>query len=177
MPESNVGVARQYAEAAFELAVERNSVDRWLEELRAVAAALSEPGVRAVLDSPSVGEQLKFTVVRRSLATVDPLLVNLVLLLLRRRRLGYLRLIASEFARMVDERRGVVLAEVTTAVPLDEQHREAVRRRLASVLGKTVRLRESVDPGIIGGLVVQVGDKLINGSIAGRLASLRRELA
>jgi F-type H+-transporting ATPase subunit delta len=176
LPESNVGVARQYAEAAFQLAVESNSVDRWLAELRLTAEALHDDRVRRALDNPALGEADKSSIVRRSLTSVDPRLLNLVLLLIERRRLRLMEVVASEFARLSDERRGIVLAEVTTAVPLDEPHRAMVAQRLAAALGKQVRLRATVDSSIIGGLVVKVGDRLINGSVAGRLANLRRDL-
>jgi len=176
LPESNVAVARQYAEAVFQLAVEGNKVDRWSEELRLAAQVLSDPQVRAALSSPAVAEAEKYAVVRRSLSALDPLLQNLLLLLIHRRRLGFLGLITAEYGRLVNERRGIVLADVTTAVPLDDGQQDAVKQRLSSALGKQVRLRLKVDPSIIGGMVVQIGDRLINGSIAGRLASLRREL-
>lgn len=177
MPESNVGVARQYAEAMFQLAMERNCVERWLEELRTVAKALAEPGIGHTLASPAVAEAEKQAALRHSLKGIDPLVLNLLFLLIRRRRIALIGIIAAEFARLVDERRGIICAEVITAVPLAEQERSQVARRLAAALGgKQVQMRVAVDPGIIGGLVVRVGDKLINGSVAGRLESLRREM-
>lgn len=178
MPESSVGVARQYAAATFQLAAERNCVERWLEELRTVAGAIAAPGIGHTLASPVVAEADKFAALRISMQGIDPLVLNLLFLLIRRRRINLIGIIAAAFARLVDERRGIVLAEVTTAVPLGEQERVQVARRLATALGgKQVQMRLAVDPRIIGGLVVRVGDKLINGSVAGRLESLRRELA
>lgn len=176
MAETNIAVARQYAEAALQLAEEANAVDQWLEQLRVTADALGRERIRSVLDNPALGDQQKTAILRASLGAVDPLLLNLILLLVQRRRLGALSTVAAEFGRLADIRRGIVLAEVTTAVPLDEQHRALVAQCLSAALGKQVRLHAQVDPNIIGGLIVKVGDRLINGSVAGRLANLRREL-
>lgn len=176
MAEKNLAVARQYAAAAFQLALESDALDRWLADLRTAAEALGEDRVQRVLGSPRLSLGQRFAIVKRSLAGLDPKLLNLVLLMVERRRLGLIGAVADEFARLADERRGIVVAEVTTAVPLDEQHRALVAQRLSAALGKQVRLRSAVDPEIIGGLVVKVGDRLINGSVAGRLARLRREL-
>ena len=177
MPESSVSVARQYAEAAFQLAVQENKVEGWLEELRVAANVLGEDRVRRGLDSPSLSQSEKMRIVRTSLKGLNPLVLNLISLLLERHRLGLLPVVVAEFDRLLDERRGIVTAEVTTAVPLDSQRTALVAQRLSSLLGKQVRLQTVVDQSIIGGLIVRVGDKLINGSIAGRLASLRQELA
>ncbi|MHB1414505.1 MAG: F0F1 ATP synthase subunit delta [Chloroflexota bacterium] len=177
MPESSVSVARQYAEAAFQLAVQENKVEGWLEELRVAANVLGEDRVRRGLDSPSIGQSEKIRIVRYSLKGLNPLVLNLISLLVERHRLGLLPVVVAEFDRLLDARRGVVTAEVTTAVPLDSQRTALVAQRLSSMLGKQVRLQTVVDQSIIGGLIVRVGDKLINGSIAGRLASLRQELA
>ncbi|MHB1005228.1 MAG: F0F1 ATP synthase subunit delta [Chloroflexota bacterium] len=176
MPGPNIGVARQYAEAAFQLADETNAFDLWLGQLQASAEALMHPRALEIFDNPAISVDDKMAIIRRSLADVDPMLLNLIFLLVKRRRLPLLVLVRAELARLVDERRGIVLAEVTTAVPLDDRESELVQHRLSAVLGKQVQMRAAVDPEIIGGLVVKVGDRLINGSVAGRLASLRREL-
>ncbi|MHB1131875.1 MAG: ATP synthase F1 subunit delta [Chloroflexota bacterium] len=177
MPESNVGVARQYAEAMYQLATDNQRVADWLEQLGAVSGALARPDIGQLLASPAIAERDKFDVLRRSLAGVDALVLNLVFLLVRRRRLSLVVLIASEYARLVNRQRGIVLADVTTAVPLDAAETAALASRLSAALGKTVQVRATVDNSIIGGLVVRIGDKLINGSVAGRLESLRLSLA
>jgi F-type H+-transporting ATPase subunit delta len=177
LPESNVGAARQYAEAMFGLALEKGRVESWLEQLRAVAEALSAPVIGASLASPAVAENEKFAALRRGLQNTDPLVLNLLFLLVRRRRVNLISLVAAEFARLVERQRGIVLAEVTTAVPLEESERGRVSQRLSQALGKQVQMRTTVDPRIVGGLVIKVGDKLINGSVAGRLETLRRQLA
>lgn len=177
MPESNVGAARQYAEAMFDLALDKGRVELWLDQLQAVARALAAPEIGVALASPAVPENEKFAALRRGLYDVDPLVLNLLFLLIKRRRVNQVGLIAAEYARLVEQKRGIVLAEVTTAVPLEDRERGLVSERLSRAIGKQVQMRARVDPGILGGLVVRVGDKLINGSVAGRLESLRRQMA
>lgn len=177
MAESHVEAARHYAEAAFQLAKADQKLERWLEDLHTAATALQDERVSRLLASPAISEEDKFAAARRGLSGIEPMALNLILLLIRRRRIALLPQIVAEFSRLANEYRGIVIAEVTSAVRLDEQRQRQVTQRLASLLGKTVKLRTRVDPSIIGGLVVRVGDTIIDGSVAGRLASLRRELA
>jgi F-type H+-transporting ATPase subunit delta len=171
-----VQAARHYAQAAFELAIQENRLDSWLQEVSIAASALADPAVQALLMSPAISEDRKLAAVRQALGEAEPLLLNLVLLLIRRRRIALLPEVAAEFERLANEHRGIVLAEVTTAVPLDEQLRQRVVERLSRLLGKEVRLQARVDQSIIAGLVLRVGDTVIDGSVAGRLSSLRRNL-
>ena len=74
------------------------------------------------------------------------------------------------------ERRGIAVAYVTTAVPLNEEEQAAVQRRLGALIGKQIELRAEVDPNIIGGIVARVGDQLIDGSVLNQLRRLRERL-
>jgi F-type H+-transporting ATPase subunit delta len=170
------GAARRYAQALFELARERGALDEWLQDLRTAASALREPMVRAVLDAPQVPASDKEALVRESLSQLATPVQNLLLLLLRRQRIDRIGDVVVEFERLVDEARGVVRAELTTAVPLDEAAAQRLATLLAGALGREVRLSRQVNEGLIGGAVLRIGDKLLDGSVATRLQALRRTL-
>jgi F-type H+-transporting ATPase subunit delta len=101
---------------------------------------------------------------------------NLATLLLERRRIGLLAAISTEYQRLLDAERGIVAATVTSAAPLSEADETAVRERVERMTGATVRLRSVVDESLIGGLTVQVGDRLLDASVRGRLERLRSQL-
>lgn len=168
--------ARRYGEAAFELALERGELDRWADDLRALAQVLAEPGAVAFFESARVPEAEKERVLEQVLEGIGPLAWNLVRLLVSRGRLGLTPQIALAFQELVDEHRGVAHAVVSTAVPLTAPQVEAVAARLGDLTGKQVVVEAQEEPGIIGGLVARIGDRLIDGSTRGKLESLKREL-
>jgi F-type H+-transporting ATPase subunit delta len=102
--------------------------------------------------------------------------LNLAKLLVQKGRSLDAGAVASAFTRMADENEGIAHAQVTTAVELSSDQLNAIASRLSSSLGKDVRATSVVDPGIIGGVVVKVGDRLVDGSVKSRLKRLRREL-
>jgi F-type H+-transporting ATPase subunit delta len=176
LPQLQEQAARHYARAAFQLAIQEDRLESWLQDISTAASALADPGVHALLISPAISEDRKLAAARRALDGAEPMLLNLVLLLIRRRRIALLPEVAAEFERLANEHRGIVLAEMTTAVPLDAKLHQSVVERLSRMLGKKVRLQARVDQSIIAGLVLRVGDTVLDGSVAGRLSSLRRDL-
>lgn len=168
--------ARRYAQAVFEIAKERKELDRWLDDLRLVAGVAEEPRVARFLADPDVPFEKKQLVLTKSLRGLNPLALNLLYLLIQRGRLQIVQQIRQEFEKLVNEQRGIEVAEVTTAVPLGDEEAAAVARRLESLTGKKIVLRQNVDAGIIGGVIARVGDKLVDGSLRGRLERLRHQL-
>lgn len=170
------GAPRRYAQALFDLARDRGTLDTWLADLRAAANALRDPTVRAVLDAPQMPASEKEAVLRESLREIAPAVQNLLLLLLRRQRLDRVDDVVAEYERLVDEAQGVVRAQLTTAVPLDDVAAERLGDGLARTLGRQVRLSRAVDARLIAGAVLRIGDKLLDGSVSTRLQTLRRAL-
>ena len=107
---------------------------------------------------------------------VSPLALNLFRLLDQRGRLTLIPAIAGDYTRLLDAQRGIVAATVTSATALDKDETAAVRARIEAMTGKTVKLDATVDPALIGGLTVQVGDQMIDASVRGRLERLRDQL-
>ena len=169
--------ARRYARAVFDLAVGRGEIDNWLEGLRSTLDVVRQPALSLFLVSPKIPFRRKKEILQKALNDLDPLQVNLALLLVERGRLDDLDRLIEEFEALANEHRWLAVAEVTTAVSLNEDEAASVSERLAVLTGRKIVLRRTVDANIIGGIVVRVGDKLIDGSIAGRLAALRDRIA
>ncbi|HEY7598913.1 MAG TPA: F0F1 ATP synthase subunit delta [Candidatus Limnocylindrales bacterium] len=169
--------ARRYAEAAFEIAQRDGTVEQWREQLDRVAEALAEPRTVRALEDPAVAYEARAAAVGRALGDeVLPGLRNLVGLVMRRRRLEQLPRIAAEFRRLYNRRAGVVEATAVSAVPLSDADLDQLRQRLATSYGSNIELRSEVDPALIGGIALRVGDRLIDGSVRGRLERLRNTL-
>ena len=107
---------------------------------------------------------------------MDDLAMNLLLLLLKRHRLALLPRILETYQELYNKEKGIVVADVTAAVPLDEAHRQQVADQLSRITGKTIELRMHTDPRILGGLITRIGDELIDASVATRLAELGERL-
>jgi F-type H+-transporting ATPase subunit delta len=169
--------ARRYAEAAFDIAGRDQTYERWRDELAMAAQVLSEPRVARIVSSRSVSSADREGLIDRALAArVQPQVINLIRMLVRRDRLDLLPAIAGEFKALLNRRRGVVPAVVTSASPLTAQEDAAVRAKVAQLAGTEVDLSTRVDPGLLGGLTVRIGDRLIDASVRGRLERLREDL-
>jgi F-type H+-transporting ATPase subunit delta len=172
---ADVEAGKRYAQAAFQIAVASNSVEAWRGELNDVATVLAESGAAPVLADARVPVQQRLAMVERIL-DVSPLALNLAKLLVSRSRSLDARAVANAFDRMADEAEGIEHAEVTTAVQLSPEQLTSIESQLSRSLGKTVRAIATVDPSIVGGVLVKVGDHLVDGSVRTRLKMLRREL-
>ena len=169
--------AKRYAEAAYLIARQDGKEEAWSSGLADVAALFGDDRARAVFENARVPSNQKLALVERALAGVDPLVLNLARLLVRRRRTSLGPQIAQAFQELIDAAKGISHATVTSAVPLVDEDRAAVQRRLIEITGGPVVLETHVDENILGGLVVRIGDRLIDGSTKGRLLALKRRLA
>jgi F-type H+-transporting ATPase subunit delta len=169
--------ARRYAEAAFELAASDRTHDRWASDLHTAAELIADERVASVVDNPAIPLAQREAVLERLLARrLARPAFNMVRLLVRRGRLDLLPAVVAHFDRLLDQSRGVVAATVTSAAPLSREQADAVGARVQAMTGKQVRLTTAVDPDLIGGLIVRVGDKWIDASVRGRLERLRDQL-
>jgi len=169
--------ARRYAEAAFEVAMRDGTLDVWRRELDASAIRLGDEWVMRVLSNPAVPiDQRSVAVAALLERTASRAVQNLVQLLLRRGRIEQLPRVAAEFRRLDDRRQGVTNATATSAEALQPDEIEALTTRLEQSTGGRIALDVQVDPGLLGGLVVRIGDRLIDGSVRGRLERLRNQL-
>lgn len=174
---AGAGAAKRYAQAAFEIAKQQNELDRWERDLSQLSQVLAGDKVAEFFDNPVVPVAAKQEAIEKALPNKDQRYVrNLALLLLERGRLGQLPDVVSHFHSLVLQERGIAIAGVTTAVPLTEDEQSELKQRLSKMVGKSIELRPSVDPNIIGGLIVRIGDDLIDGSIRTQLNQLRNQM-
>lgn len=171
-------LARRYATALGELAVERGDLDAVERDLRAVAQLLSEQvGFRRVIESENVTIEEKLRIVREAFqGRVSPLSLNFLLLVISKRREDALLDMLDEFFAFADEKRGVVEVEIASAHPLSDEESQSISDKLAQVTGKKVRLTTREDGDLIGGIVARIGDLVMDGSVRSRLARLGEQL-
>lgn len=178
MARAGTSTARRYAEAAFEIAERDKNTDQWLTELDRLASALADAAVVRSLEDPEIAFDRRHEAFK-ALFTDKPMLpqvYNLVGLMLRRRRLEMVANVAREFRRLYNRREGIHQALATSAAKLDEAEVSALRSRLEQMTGGRVELTFKVDPQLLGGIQVRLGDLLIDGSVRGRLERLRGRL-
>ena len=168
---------RRYADAAFEIALRDETVDVWRRDLEAATAIAASGDLERVLVDPSIPLEQRSDAARGAFASLSEPVLNLILLILRRGRFDQLDRVATEFRRLDDERTGIQHASATSATPLDPDDIKALTTRVEELAGGKVVLDTAVDPALIGGLVVRIGDRLIDGSVRGRLERLRNQLA
>jgi len=169
--------ARRYAEAAFSLAKDEDALDRWADELALAADTASRPELARVLGNPAIPLQARREIIRRVLGPrVSPQVVKLVLLLSERGRVESLPAVSTEYRRLLHRERGIVDARVTSAAQLDRAELDALRAKVEGIAGARVDITTAVDPALIGGLTIRVGDTLIDASVRGRLERLRERL-
>ena len=168
---------RRYAIAALQLALENEGISRWEQDLSRAADVLSDDDFLALLLAPQVSDEAKLNGIATLLGDVAPLVFNMVSLMAVRGDIGSFSEVYSTFLEIANEHRGIALAEVTSAVPLDDGRRERIRFSLADITGKKVTMTERVDPQILGGIVARVGDQLIDGSTRTILRSMRDQIA
>ncbi len=172
---------RRYAEAAFELATAPGQppevADRWRDELDLAAGLIADERVARVLENPSLPWPERDSVIAKLLGdriSAQPL--NLVRLLARRGRADLVGGVATEYRRLLAQSRGIAIATVTAAQALTDDDLASIRGRLEQMTGKSVDLQTRIDPALIGGVTVRVGDRLIDASVRGRLERLRNRL-
>jgi F-type H+-transporting ATPase subunit delta len=168
--------ARRYAQAVFEIALEKKELDRWRADLQKIVGAVSDSTFLAALDSPKIKIEDKSRFLTERLGDINPLALNLVLLLIARTGVGLITKIADEYKRLLDSYHGIETAEVTTAVPLDDKDKRKLAEKLGALVGAEVELKTEVDPEILGGIIARVGGKLLDGSTRSKLAALKKEL-
>lgn len=167
-----------YAEALFEAAREKDDLERVLEDLKEFSEALRQS---EELELFFYGEQISEREKRRAIEALtggmSPLTTNFLKVLCDNRREEIFEDVVRRYEEMVEDHLGRIEVEVVTATGLSEEMQERIRERIARILqGREVILRASVDPGIMGGAVFRFKDRLVDGSIRGRLEGLREAM-
>jgi F-type H+-transporting ATPase subunit delta len=171
-------IARRYAVALFELAKEGGTLDQVAADLRDLRVAIeTDPDVGRFFLSPVVDRRGKDALLRGTFAEkVSPLALNTLSLLIRKRREALLTYVVDAYWELLREDRKREPLQIASARPIAPGELERMIARLSQVYGKQFDVSTSVDPALLGGVQIKMGDRYIDGSIAGRLDELAREL-
>jgi F-type H+-transporting ATPase subunit delta len=170
-------IARNYAETLFELGEQSGNTERYVDLLDAVVAAIEQsPQIQATLMSPKVPKSEKSRMLGQALRAVPREFVLFLQALVKRGRQQILREIANEYLALLDRKLDRVRAGVTLAHQPDEKLKRTIQELLSRQMGKQVLPAFSVDPEILGGTIVRVGERVLDGSLRRRMTRLRRQL-
>jgi F-type H+-transporting ATPase subunit delta len=168
---------RMYARALYEAARDRGRVDAVREELEDfVAAQRDVPELRELLRNPQLDQRVKASALGELLGGEEELVRNFLLLLAEKGRAGEIEEVAREFERLAAREEGILDVELTTAVELSDDEARDVIAQIEKASGRKVVATRSVDPDLIGGIVLQAGSMRLDASVRGRLNRLRTEL-
>jgi F-type H+-transporting ATPase subunit delta len=167
-----------YARALFQAAQDAGRVDGVAGDLAALASAMDEvPELRAFLRNPQIEPTGKAAVLEQLAADADELVRNFVRLAAEKGRAGEIPEISAELEALVARAQNRLAVELTTAHELSDDEATSIVQAIEKASGRTVEATRTVDPGLIGGIVLQVGSHRADGSVRGRLERLRQELA
>ncbi len=171
-------VARNYAEALLALARKAEDTTGWGTMLRQVASAIEgDVTLFRFLESPRISADQKSAVLTKALGDRVPrLFLRFLQQLVKNRRQMLIPTVANEYDTLLDASNGVVHARVTVARETGDDERDEIAKRLSAIVGKTVVPHLAVDPSILGGVVVRIGDTVMDGSLSRKLGVLRRRL-
>ena len=168
---------RIYARALYEAARDEGRVEIAREQLAELASALeTTPELESFLANPQLDPGAKASVLDEVTVGADPVVRNFVRLVASKGRAGQLRAIAEEFEAIVDREQGRLQVQLTPAYALAADAASGIVRRIEEASGRTVEATRSVDPDLIGGMILQAGSLRVDASVRGRLDRLRREL-
>ena len=172
-------LSRRYGKALFELASDHKREDAIGEEIEQFLAVYTNSPLQTVLNNPAFGLDSRKAIlleVTKNLQ-LSALSVHFLLILLERDRLTYLAAIVSCYRRMLNAAKGRVEAKVTDAAPLDAAHLERLRTTLHAISGKEVVLREETEPGLLGGIMVELEGTIYDGSVRTQLEKMKQRIA
>jgi F-type H+-transporting ATPase subunit delta len=168
---------RMYARALFQAAQEADRVDAVAGDLAALAAAIEEvPELRAFLRNPQIEPTGKAAVLEQLATDADELVRNFVRLVAEKGRAGEIPEISADLDALVAQAQNRLAVELTTSYELSDREARSIVKTIETASGRTVDATRSVDPSLIGGIVLQIGSHRADGSVRGRLERLRHEL-
>ncbi len=177
MADSTYSINR--AQEIFMTALEKKELNRWQSDLRKITSLTKDATLLKILESPGISFDDKAKVLSERLVEINPKVMELVAELISKNRLTSIDEISDEYQRLVDNYHGIEgaeVAEITTAIELEDEEKLKIAQRITSIIGKPVVLKANVDASLIGGIIINVGDKLIDGSIRSKLQVLKREM-
>ncbi|QEK13219.1 F0F1 ATP synthase subunit delta [Crassaminicella thermophila] len=172
-------VAKTYAQALFEVAVEGNQLEKIKEELTFVLETFKKyPEFYQLYNTPQINKEEKKKVIEEVFKDkVSIELMNFLKILIDKRRTKAFEGIVNKYGRLANDHNNIVEGTVVTVVPLKDEDKLKIENKLSAMTGKKIKLKNEIDPSIIGGILVRIGDKVIDGTIQNRLNELQKSFA
>ncbi|MFH1700496.1 MAG: F0F1 ATP synthase subunit delta [Candidatus Zixiibacteriota bacterium] len=171
-------VAKKYSTALFNIVSEKSLIDEAYHQFEELDALINKD--RTLLQfllAPHILDQHKVALVQDVFKErLNPLFLEFLLVLIRKHRIGFLHNICEEFRERVAKARGMLVAKVTTVTPMNDEERRRLTEKLTTKTGKIIEIEEKIDPKILGGMIIILGDQIIDGSIRHHLATLKEDL-
>ena len=174
----NIQLASKYATAIFEIAKDEKNLDGYDKDLARVRAdVFSIPDAVKFFQNPLVPQKAKKDLLTRAFdKEISATVMNFLMLLVDKKRIGVFNEIYDIFTNLKNKEQGILIADVTTAFPLTKRQQDALIKKLMSLTGRKIQIRTHKDTSILGGVILKIGDKLIDGSAAGKLRALRSSM-
>ena len=170
--------AIRYAKAILETAVSTGKANKVNDDMKSIIAAVnSSADLKEFLASPIITSEVKMNVLSEVFGSVQADTKSLFRLLQENKRFQILEAIATQFNAQFDEMNGVEVAKVTTAFPITADLEAKILAKATSISTKKITIQNTVDPSIIGGFILRIGDKQYNASVSNRLQELKREFS
>lgn len=170
--------AIRYAKAILEFATDANKAAAVNEDMKSIGTTInSNQELSDFLSNPIIKQEVKNAALKEVFSTVQPETKKLFDLLLENKRFEILSAISSEYSTMFDANNGVQSATVTTAIAMTPELEQQVLAKIATFSSKKITIENTVDPSIIGGFILRIGDMQYNASVANKLQELKREFS
>ncbi len=175
---SSTRAAIRYAKAILDLASSKNSQDAVANDMKVIATTIdSNLELSTFIQNPTISVEVKEKALLEVFANSNAVTNGLFHLLFENKRFEILGAIATEYNNLFDESNGVQVAKLTTAIAMDADLEAKVLAKIATFSDKKITIENTIDPAIIGGFILRIGDKQYNASVANRLQVLKRELS
>ncbi len=170
--------AIRYAKAILDVANDKNVAQQVNSDMITIVETISNNSeLSSFIQNPTISVEVKESALLEVFAAINPVTKSLFHLLFVNKRFEILAPIASQFNQLFDEMNGVQVAKVTTAIPMDADLEAKVMAKIATFSTKKITIENTVDPSIIGGFILRIGDQQYNASVANRLQELKREFS
>ena len=173
---SRIPLDRRYAQAVFAIALEEGALVEWRVELERSADYLSDDQTNVFLRSPKVTFERKLELLRVVLGDVRENVFNLAGLIVKNGALHALDGVVKEYQKLLDNLQGREQVEITTAIEMEDSQKTRLQEQLKDLFGKEIVLNATVKEDILGGILIRVGDMIIDGTVKGRLAVLKQRV-
>ena len=168
--------AIRYAKAILEVANSKNAAKEVNSDMNLITSTVGNNAeLDAFIQNPTISVEVKQNALLEVFATINPVTKNLFQLLFVNKRFEILETIATKYNQLFDEMNGIETAKVITAIPMDAALEAKIMEKIATFSNKKITIENTVNPDIIGGFILRIGDQQYNASVANRLQELKRE--